>query len=387
MKKVMILLAVLLTANVMMAQKKDRTDAYMYNKNSQFDKAMVAIEKCVNHEQFLGMKPKDQATAWHYRAMIYQNVIESKNPEWLAQAGDAQEKVFESLTNCMKDEGYLNDNKADIYQRVAVVMNNYYQKGADAYNASDFTNAAPAFKKAYDIAVMLQNPDANDMLKLAASSCIHSKDYETALAYYSELQKNGYNQPDIFKSLASVYNAMGNNDKAFEMISAGLEVMPNDPGLLIEKVNLYINQGKSQEALNDLLSLNKLDPGNVSIMYAIGTIYGDETNKDLYNFDKAVEFYSRAIEIKPDFMDAVYNLGIAYLRAGAALSTEANELDYTEVEKYNALMEQSNGMLTQGLPYIKQSYDAQPSPELKKVLKQMYSQLKMYDEAKALDAE
>ena len=29
MKKVMILLAVVLTANVMMAQKKDRTDAFM----------------------------------------------------------------------------------------------------------------------------------------------------------------------------------------------------------------------------------------------------------------------------------------------------------------------------------------------------------------------
>lgn len=106
---------------------------------------------------------------------------------------------------------------------------------------------------------MLQNPDANDMLKLAASSCIYSKDYDTALAYYTELQNNGYNQPDIYKSLASVYNAMGNNDKAFEMISKGLEATPNDPGLLIEKVNLYINEGKSQEALNDLLSLNELD--------------------------------------------------------------------------------------------------------------------------------
>ena len=57
MKKVMILLAIVLTANVMMAQKKDRTDAFMYNKNQQYDKAMVSIEKCVNHEQFLGQKP------------------------------------------------------------------------------------------------------------------------------------------------------------------------------------------------------------------------------------------------------------------------------------------------------------------------------------------
>ena len=49
MKKVMILLVIALTANVMMAQKKDRTDAFMYNKNGQYEKAMKAIDKCINH--------------------------------------------------------------------------------------------------------------------------------------------------------------------------------------------------------------------------------------------------------------------------------------------------------------------------------------------------
>ena len=55
MKKLMILLAVMLTSTVMMAQKTDRTNAYMYNKNGQYEKAAEAIEKCVNHESFLGM--------------------------------------------------------------------------------------------------------------------------------------------------------------------------------------------------------------------------------------------------------------------------------------------------------------------------------------------
>ena len=74
MKKLVILLAVLFTANVMMAQKMDRTNAYNYNRNGQYEKAVEAIEKCVNHEGFLGMKTKDQAQAWLYRGMIYLNV-------------------------------------------------------------------------------------------------------------------------------------------------------------------------------------------------------------------------------------------------------------------------------------------------------------------------
>ena len=74
MKKVLILLAVIFTANVMMAQKMDRTNAYNYNRNGNYAKAIESIEKCVNHAEFLGMKPKDQAQAWLYRGMIYLNV-------------------------------------------------------------------------------------------------------------------------------------------------------------------------------------------------------------------------------------------------------------------------------------------------------------------------
>ena len=169
MKKVMILLAVLLTANVMMAQKKDRTDAYMYNKNGQYEKAMVSIEKCVNHEQFLGMKPNDQSQAWLYRAAIYQNIIQSGDEALQAKAPNALEVVYESLMNCMKNPEFLEENKQEIYQRVGSVMNTYYTKGADAYNAGNFAEAAPMFKKAYDIAKSLGSHDANDMLKLDAT--------------------------------------------------------------------------------------------------------------------------------------------------------------------------------------------------------------------------
>ena len=187
----MILLAVLLTANVMMAQKKDRTDAYMYNKNGQYAKAMASIEKCVNHEQFLGMKPNDQATAWYYRAQIYQNIIQSPDESIRNLAPNGLELAYESLMNCMENKEFFEENKQDIYQRVISVMTNYYTQGADLYNARQYAEAAPLFKKAYDIAKTLGSNDANDMLNLAAQSCLLAQDYTTALEYFTELKNNG----------------------------------------------------------------------------------------------------------------------------------------------------------------------------------------------------
>ena len=388
MKKVMILLAVLLTANVMMAQKKDRTDAYMYNKNGQYEKAMISIEKCVNHEQFLGMKPNDQSQAWLYRASIYQNIIQSGDEALIAKVPNALDIVYESLMNCMKNSDFLQDqqNKQEIYQRVGSVMNTYYTKGADDYNTGKFAEAAPMFKKAYDIAKTLGSPDANDMLNLAATSALRAEDYNTALEYFTEVKNNGVDNVDIYKHLAAAYHGLGNDEKSFEMINAGLEKYPGDAAMIIEKVNVYLKQGKGEEAINDLVELQKLDPNNASILFILGTIYGDENN-DVYNSDKAIEYYEAAIKINPNYYDAIYNLGAMYITLSNKVKTEANDLPLNQVKEYEAKVAEAEELMRTGLPYVKQAYEAQPSPEVKNVLKTMYVQLKMFDEAKALDAE
>ena len=387
MKKVMILLAVLLTANVMMAQKKDRTDAYMYNKNGQYAKAMASIEKCVNHEQFAGMKPNDQAQAWLYRAAIYQNIIQSGDEALMAQAPNALEIVYESLMNCMKNPEYLNDNKQEIYQRVGNVMNTYYTKGADDYNTGKFAEAAPMFKKAYDIAKSLGSSDANDMLNFAATSALRAEDYATALGYFNELKNNGVDGVDVYKHLAACYNGMGDSENAMAMINAGLEKDPSDASLIVEKVNAYMKEGKTVEAVEDINKLLALDPQNAQLLFVLGTIYGDENNKDVYDTEKAKKYYEGAIEINPDYYDAIYNLGALYITMSNKLKTEANELPLNKVKEYNDLVKQAEDLVRTGLPYVKKAYETQPTPEVKSVLKTMYVQLKMNEEAKALDAE
>ena len=384
----MILLVIALTANVMMAQKKDRTDAFMYNKNGQFEKAMASIEKCVNHEQFLGMKPDDQAQAWLYRAIIYQNVIQSGDEALMAKAPNALEVVYESLMNCMKNPDFLEDNKMEIYQRVGSVMTTYYSKGADDYNAGKFAEAAPMFKKAYDIAKSLGSPEANDMLNLAATSALRAEDYNTALAYFTEVKNNGTETADLYRHLAACYNGLGNAEQAMAMINAGLEKDPSDANLILEKVNAYLKEGKGAEAVQDLTKLLELDPENAQLLFVLGTIYGDETNEGLYDTDKARQYYEQALSIKPDYYDATYNIGVLYTTMANKYIEQANEItgfSKKEQDQYNSLIEQGNELLRTGLPYLKQAYDAQPSDDVKNVLRSIYVKLNMMEEVKALE--
>ena len=386
MKKVVILLAVMLSvSSVMMAQKKDRTDAFMYNKNGQLAKAVTAIEKCVNHEQFLGMKANDQCQSWLYRAAIYQNVLQSGDTELLAQYPDAMEKAYESLMKCVENASFTEENKQEIYGRIASVQVHYANEAVAAFNNADYATASNNFYKAYQISKSMNNADV-ESLKYAAVAAMRNNENETALSYLMELKDSGYDQVDLYKDLAAVYNALGNGEKAFEMINLGLEKDPNDASLIIEKVNVNLKAGKGEEAVNDLIELNRMDPNNVSILFILGTIYGDENN-EIFNTDKAIEYYQQALQVNPNYTDAAYNLGALYIGMSNKLKAEANDLPLTEQAKYEELLGQAQDILKVGIPFVKQAYDAQPNDDIKRVLKSMYMDVKMYDEAKALDAE
>ena len=290
--------------------------------------------------------------------------------------------------NCMKNPDFLEDNKQEIYQRVGSVMTTYYSKGADDYNTGKFVEAAPMFKKAYDIAKSLGSPDANDMLNLAATSALRAGDYNTALEYFTEVKNNGTETSDIYRHLAACYNGLGNAEQAMAMINAGLEKNPGDANLILEKVNAYLKEGKGAEAVEDLNRLRELDPENAQLLFVLGTIYGDENNKDVYDVEKARKYYEDALAINPDYYDAIYNIGVLYTSMANKYIEQANEItgfSKAEQEQYNSLIEQGNELLRTGLPFLQRAYEAQPSDDVRNVLRSIYVKLNMMEEVKALD--
>ena len=189
--------------------------------------------------------------------------------------------------------------------------------------------------------------------------------------------------------MAICYNGLGDEEKSFEMIQAGLEKNPGDASMIIEKVNIYLKNGKGEEAIADLNKLHEMDPNNASILFILGTIYGDDTH-EIYDADKAIGYYKEALNVNPTFYDADYNLAALYINLSNKKKAEANEItgfSKKEIERYNALVAEAEEIMRTGLPYAEEAYRAQPSDDLKHVLKTMYVQLKMMDEAKALDAE
>ena len=385
MKKLVILLAVVFTANVMMAQKMDRTNAYNYNRNGQYEKAVESIEKCVNHEGFLGMKPKDQAQAWLYRGMIYLNV--QQDAALSQKFPNALDLAYESLNNCIKaDAGYVKDNAQDIYSRIAAIAVKYFQDGVENFNNEVYPQAAQSFRKSYIISLSGTAPDTSALIN-AALAYQRAEMFDDALSNYQDLKELGYNKVDVYKNLAACYMGLNNEEKSMEMIQDGLNQYPGDGGLIIEKVNLFLKQGNGEAAIADLNQLHEMDPNNASILFILGTIYGDDTH-EIFDAEKAIQYYNDAIAVNPEFYDAEYNLAALYVNLSNKKNAEANEItgfSKKEIERYDALVKQGDEYLQAGLPHAERAFNAQPSAELGQVLKSIYVRLKMEDERKALE--
>lgn len=135
MKKIgLLFLIILASLSAAYTQKKDRTDAFMYNKQGQYYQAMQSIEKCINHPDFYHMKTKDQAQAWLYRAAIYVNASALDNAASICPKALAIAK--RSLESCINTDASV----AQEYEHDIKVMVDYINSAASSINENNATN-------------------------------------------------------------------------------------------------------------------------------------------------------------------------------------------------------------------------------------------------------
>jgi tetratricopeptide (TPR) repeat protein len=220
----------------------------------------------------------------------------------------------------------------------------------------------------------------------AALASLRGENYPKAIEYYGVMQSLGVEKPDIYKNIAMAQRSQGDIEGAKKTINAGRVKFPEDTGLLLEEINSYLAMGEGARVVGDLKNLVEKDPTNYSIYFVLGTIYGDDTKPELYNMDVAVGYYQKAIEIKADYFDAIYNLGALYINESNKLQMKANDLPLTETKKYNEITEQANVIIRNALPYLEKAHEMDSTnQETVQVLKSVYTRFKMNDKLELLN--
>ena len=376
MQKSKILLVVALFAGMIFSgfqcSSTELTSARLYIQQKNFDKAIEVLKKDVENN------PKSDE-GWFLLGHTY------------GEIGDIENMIIcydKSLAISSKFETQIIDSK-NFY------LANNFNSGVNLFkrgnNTADEDSSKIYYDKsiiAFETAAMIQ-PDSADAYKNMAFVYMSSGRNELAIEPLQELV-NRKKELDGYRFLGEIYYTIGANksseysitgdaidsieaaeyyDKAIFVLEEGVAVYPND-GELTRILNAsYIGTGRISEALESSKILVEAEPDNEVFRYNYGVLLLQTDD-----YPGAEEQFLKAIEIKPYYDNAAYNLGLTYVKWGTQLKTQEEETEvYTDedIEKYR-----------QALPYLELIVETDSeNAEIWELLGKVYSILSMQEEA------
>jgi tetratricopeptide (TPR) repeat protein len=137
-------------------------------------------------------------------------------------------------------------------------------------------------------------------------------------------------EPSSYFILAKIHEDSGEYEKAEAVLLKAKEARPNDPTVYLQLGGFYNRQeefGKTMEALNERA---RIEPNNPEAYYTIGNYYWDKAYRDFRLKEpekreyvtKGLEAIEKALQLKPDYMEAVTYKGLL-LRVQATFEKDA----------------------------------------------------------------
>lgn len=123
-----------------------------------------------------------------------------------------------------------------------------------------------------------------------------------------------------FVNLAYLYYGSKSLDKAVEIIEYTLSVNPTDDDLASLKIQIYDEQGKSDEVLRSLESAAAKNPNNKNYLEQYARVLARQKQ-----YDKAITQYEKALAIDPNFENAIFNIGACYVNKAVDIIDEENK--------------------------------------------------------------
>jgi len=341
-------LLVFLSSTGFQCGSAETTSAKLYMQQKQWQKAEESLVKQV------AKNDKDE-DAWF---LLGQVRLEVKN---YAGMNDAYSRCM-ALSDAHKTE--IERNRLATW---AIMYNegvSYYNRGRDT--AAYYDKALDNFR----IAVMMV-PDSAGTYYVTALAQFAKKDHagarqnlESALAkkpdfadaarFLGQLEYVVAQEKLDAKDVAGAKAAYMKAVKAFEV---AYKAQPENTENITNLIDAYERTGQGDRAENLTRDAVAKDPKNKLFRYAYGVFL---LKKEKYA--EAVDEFNKALEIEPNYNDAVYNLGVAYLNWGVTLKAEADKKAETEKKGSKSTKENTSykEKFKLSLPYLERSAEYRP---------------------------
>ncbi|MCP9612100.1 tetratricopeptide repeat protein [Coprobacter tertius] len=352
MRKIFLTAACCLFASASFAQMKMVNRAFSEAKmeNPDFNAARNAIKEAMENPE-----TKEVAKTWYVGGFVENKAFENDQKKMMINQEVKENDMYNALYNTYKyfrvaakydtvpnEKGkvkpkYLRDIKTILKNNQAFFMN----AGAYYYNQKDYNKAGEMWQTYLDIpdidfmkSMDIKKDTTYTQIKynraIAAVIEGQGKDdkavHEVAIKTLEGLKDSKYNEMDVYKFLTYEYETMKDTTSLVKTLEEavtkfGKDANKDDYQFLLKLINYYIYSDQAQRAIAYLDKALETDPQNAEYWKVKGSLYSE-----LKDDDKAIECMKKAIEINPDYVDAIGELGRLYYNKAIEMTSEISTI-------------------------------------------------------------
>jgi tetratricopeptide (TPR) repeat protein len=297
-------------------------------------------------------KTANSPKMWVYKAAVYFEIARKPDQPIYFETPAAIKIAADALLKCHEtDLKKAWSDQFDFY--LLNVANVLFNAGVGKYQSKSYDTAIDYYQTTLKFIPL----DTKGDLKTIniTEDLIYQYSYYSAMAkgdnvqtknYINKLIERNFNDPKIYSALAKVNLEDKDTSAALEALAKGRTKYTSDQDLLNMELDIYLKQGKTDVLIKKLDDAIAENDQNEIYYFARGATY-DKLNK----IDLAEKDYLKAMEIKPDYYDAVYNLGVLEVNHKANPLIEKLKVTYKKAE-IEALDAQITVLYTKGLVYF-----------------------------------
>ncbi len=402
MKRVVLAVALCMVASASFAQKKAVNEAQSIAKgnNANYDEARSLIKGALENPE-----TKDDAKTWYVAGFIEDQQFSAERMKQVIGQQPNEPVMYQALMNILPyfEKAYELDQLPDAKGKVkpkhtkdikGILSANhlyYINGGAYYFDERDYQKAYDCFQQYLKISDMpmfkgeqVAQRDSNFMTVqfYAAVAATQLNNSDLAIAALERAKNTDFRANDVYQYLAYEYEQKGDSVNLEKTLKEGLQKFPSEQYYLLSLINNYIYSNRNEEAIEYLKTAIAQEPNNAQLYDVMGRVY--ETG--IKDYDQAEQYFSKALEINPNYADALMNLGRVYYNQGVNKLGEANLIN--DAKLYQEESAKAKDLFKKALPYFEKVRKEKPDDRDAMIaLRSIYYNLNMNAEFDAIEAE
>ncbi len=259
---------------------------------------------------------EDYPAYWKLRGIVHQDILYNE-PTRFDDKMATYDIILESFTQTKKVSRF---GIKQLSQKVKIAQNMCLSEGVAEFNNKRYEDAKKYFELTKGFASLVDEVDSLAIYN-SALVCERLGQLNEAISHYERCIELNYRPAQMYTFIAYAYQNLGDSEKYAATVNKGVERYSNDIQLLSMKLNLLLRDGQYGACESILNNLIKNDSENGIYHFTLGTVL-DYSKR----YTEAEKAYKTAIKLKPDYFDAIYNLGALYFNQGVEINNASNDI-------------------------------------------------------------